>query len=88
VRTRGNLSANDGEVALAWALQGHGILMRAEWDVARHLASGALIQVLPRHHTPEAGVYAVHSPRQRQWPRVRAFVDLLARSYGSAGGER
>jgi threonine/homoserine/homoserine lactone efflux protein len=25
-----------------WALDGHGILMRAEWDIARYLRSGRL----------------------------------------------
>jgi DNA-binding transcriptional LysR family regulator len=88
VRTRGNLSANDGEVALAWALDGHGILMRAEWDVLRHLASGALLPVLPNHHTPEADIYAVYAQRHRKSPRVSAFVDLLAKSYKAAAGDR
>src|SRR5690606_2600983 len=36
VRVQGPLSTNDGEVAVSWALDGHGILMRAEWDIARY----------------------------------------------------
>ncbi|HOB95102.1 MAG TPA: LysR substrate-binding domain-containing protein, partial [Aquabacterium sp.] len=59
VKTRGNLATNDGEIAVRWALDGHGILMRAEWDVAAHLASGRLVQVLPQFHTPDADIYAV-----------------------------
>ena len=39
VKTRGNLATNDGEIAVNWALDGHGIVMRAEWDIAR-LANG------------------------------------------------
>jgi LysR family transcriptional regulator, transcriptional activator for dmlA len=34
VKTRGSLTTNDGEIAVIWALDGRGILMRAEWDIA------------------------------------------------------
>src|SRR3989344_3839121 len=40
IKITGNLTTNDGEIAVLWALQGHGIVMRAEWDVNRHLAQG------------------------------------------------
>jgi LysR family transcriptional regulator, transcriptional activator for dmlA len=36
VKVRGNLSTSDGEIAVSWALDGHGILMRAEWDIAKY----------------------------------------------------
>jgi LysR family transcriptional activator of dmlA len=90
VRTRGNLSANDGEIAVAWALDGHGILMRAEWDIARHLESGALVPVLRQYHTPEADIYAIYAQRHRRSLRVTAFVDFLAQSCseGHAGRPR
>ena len=71
VKTRGTLSTNDGEIAVAWALEGHGILMRAEWDIARHLKSGRLVPVLPGWQTPEADVYAVVPQRLQLATRVR-----------------
>lgn len=80
VKTRGNLSTNDGEIAVSWALDGHGILMRAEWDVARHLQSGRLVQVLPQWHTPDADIHAVYAPRHQLSARVRSFVDFMALS--------
>jgi len=49
VKVRGTLSSNDGDVVLGWALDGHGILIRSEWDLARYLASGQLRAVLPDH---------------------------------------
>ena len=49
VKVRGSLSSNDGEVALTWALDGHGILMRAEWDIAKYLRSGRLQLVLEEY---------------------------------------
>lgn len=88
VRIRGNLATNDGEVAVAWALAGHGILMRAEWDIAQHLASGRLVQVLPQWETPDADIYAVYPQRHRLAARVRAFVDFVAQALRNAGRER
>ena len=81
VKVRGHLSTNDGEIAVLWALDGHGILMRAEWDVARHLKSGKLVEVLPQYRTPDADIYAVWPQRHQHSPRVRAFVDFLATSF-------
>jgi LysR family transcriptional regulator, transcriptional activator for dmlA len=81
VRVTGSLSTNDGEIAVAWALDGHGILLRAEWDVARYLRSGRLVQVLKSHAAPPADIYAVYPARHRSLVRVTAFVDFLVSSF-------
>jgi DNA-binding transcriptional LysR family regulator len=78
VKTRGTLTTNDGEIAVSWALDGHGILMRAEWDINRYLRSGRLVEVLPHYRTPGADIYAVYPQRHQLSTRVRAFVDALA----------
>ena len=77
IKVKGNLTTNDGEIAVSWALDGHGILMRAEWDIHRYLQSGRLVQVLPQYHTPDADIYAVYPERHQRTARVRAFVDFL-----------
>ncbi len=84
VKTRGNLATNDGEIAVSWALDGHGIVMRAEWDVARYLRSGRLVQVLPEYFTPDADVYAVYPQRHQSASRVRFFVDYLSSALGTS----
>ena len=81
VKTRGNLATNDGEIAVNWALDGHGILMRAEWDIERFLRNGRLVQVLPQYYTPDADIYAVYPQRHQLAVRVRAFVDFVAQSF-------
>ena len=81
VKTRGNLTTNDGEIAVNWALDGHGILMRAEWDIERYLGNGRLVQVLPQYYTPDADIYAVYPQRHQLAARVRAFVDFLTLSF-------
>ena len=85
IKTRGSLATNDGEIAVSWALDGHGILMRAEWDVERHLRSGRLVQVLPQYYTPDADIYTVYPQRHQLSARVRAFVDFLASSLKPSG---
>ncbi|MDX5363477.1 MAG: LysR substrate-binding domain-containing protein [Pseudazoarcus pumilus] len=77
IKTRGNLATNDGEIAVNWALDGHGIVMRSEWDIERYLQSGRLVQVLPQYHTPDADIYAVYPQHHQSAARVRAFVDFL-----------
>ena len=85
VKVRGPLTTNDGEVAVQWALAGHGIVLRAEWDVRRYLRSGRLVQVLPQYVTPDADIHAVFGPRHQRTPRVRAFVDFIGAAFaGSA----
>ena len=84
VKTRGTLTTNDGEIAVNWALDGHGILMRAEWDIERYLQRGRLVQVLPQYHTPDADIYAVYPQRHQSSARVRAFVDYVALSLARA----
>jgi len=84
VKVRGNLGTNDGEIAVAWALAGHGIVMRAEWDVARYLRSGRLMQVLENYTTPSADIHLVYPQRHQVSARVRAFVDYLAAHFSKS----
>lgn len=85
VRVRGNLTTNDGEIAVNWALEGHGIVMRAEWDIERFLRSGRLVQVLPQYVTPEADIYAVYQQRHQLSSRIRLFVEFLAAKFSEFG---
>ena len=84
VKVRGNLTTNDGEIAVSWALDGHGIMLRAEWDIERYLRSGRLVALLPQYHTPNADIYAVYPQRHQASARVRAFVDFVALSLSRA----
>lgn len=79
VKVHGNLSSNDGEVALSWVLDGHGIMLRSEWDIARHVTAGRLKLVLPEHAQLDADIHAVYPERHNLSPKVRAFVEFLSR---------
>ncbi|MEK7693881.1 MAG: LysR family transcriptional regulator [Pseudomonadota bacterium] len=82
VKVRGMAATNDGEVAVNWALQGHGIVLRSEWEVAPLLRSGRLRQVLPEWSAQAADIHAVFLSRDKLSARVRAFVDFLAERFG------
>ena len=76
IKIRGNFTTNDGGIAVAWALDGHGILLRAEWDVQRYLQNGQLVQLLQGYSTPDADIYAVYPRHLKAAARVKALVDF------------
>jgi len=81
VKIRGNLTTNDGGTALNWALDGHGVLLRAQWDVEKHLQSGELIQVLTHYNSPDADIYAIYAERHRTSVRVKTLIDFVAAAF-------
>jgi len=81
VKVRGMLSSNDGDIVLGWALDGHGILIRSEWDLARYLDSGRLRIVLPEFTLPSADLFVYYPTRRNQTLRARAFIDFLVEHF-------
>jgi DNA-binding transcriptional LysR family regulator len=77
VKVSGALSSNDGDIVLGWALDGHGLLIRSEWDLAKYLQSGRLRLVLPDWQLPDADLYVSYPAKRNQSPRARAFIDFL-----------
>jgi len=75
------MSTNDGEIAVTWALDGHGIILRAEWDVARYFKTNRLRPILSRYQTSAADIYAVYPARHQLNGRVRAFVDFIQEAF-------
>ena len=78
VKVQGTLSSNDGDIVLGWALDGHGILLRSEWDVKKYVDSGRLRIVLAQYVQPAADLYVVYPGARRQSARARIFIDFLA----------
>ncbi|SFD38846.1 transcriptional regulator, LysR family [Cupriavidus sp. OV038] len=81
VKVDGALSSNDGDIVLGWALDGHGILIRSEWDLAKYLESGRLRVVLPDDKIPAADLFVYYSQRRNQTARARAFIDFLVEQF-------
>jgi LysR family transcriptional activator of dmlA len=76
VRISGPLSANNGEIAHRWAIDGHGIILRSIWDVSPSLRRGELIRVLPDYEQA-ADVWAVYPSRLSTSAKVRVCVQFL-----------
>ncbi|CAG2134708.1 LysR family transcriptional regulator [Cupriavidus numazuensis] len=84
VKVRGPATTNDGETAVGWALEGLGVLLRSEWDVAPLLRTGRLQPVLPEWSAAPADIFAVYLSRDHLSARVRAFIDFLAERFATA----
>ena len=81
VKVHGALSSNDGDIVLGWALDGHGILIRSEWDLAKYVKSGRLRVVLPQYPLPSADLFVYYLNRKNQAARTRAFIDFLVEHF-------
>ena len=82
IKVSGPLASNDGEVIVGLALDGHGIVLRSWWDVHPHLASGALVELLPAWQGVRADFHAVHAQRRHVPLRIRAFIAYLEQEMG------
>ncbi len=81
VKVRGNLTTNDGGIAVNWALDGRGILLRAQWDVEQHIQSGRLIPLMKNFDTPDADIYAVYAQRHKGSARVKTLIEFAVSTF-------
>jgi molybdate transport repressor ModE-like protein len=77
VRVASKLSCNDGDVIRRWAIEGRGIILRSEWDVADDIRKGALVRLLPSWKAPDANVVALTRNRAGLPRRTREFMQFL-----------
>ena len=79
----------DSGALLNAGLDGLGIIQVAEFVASHHLASGALIRVLPTWRCPALPLHLVAPTTRQRTARVQAFMDwahaLLVRRLGSNG---
>lgn len=81
VKVGGRVASNHGEVAVDWALNGLGILLRSEWDIAPYLRSGALVRVLPGCSGAAADIHAIFLERHLLSAKVSFFLDFLTERF-------
>jgi DNA-binding transcriptional LysR family regulator len=81
IRIHPFLSSNDGNVIKQWGREGHGIILRSEWDVAGALAEGSLVRLLPAWKLPNADVVALTHQRDGLPERTRNFMRFLQQSF-------
>lgn len=73
----GPFESDDGDVLTDWALMGHGIINKPVFEVAKHIKSGALIEVA--QETPPSPVFlgCLYPHKKHQDPKVRLFIDYM-----------
>ncbi len=76
IKPKTSLQTNNGEIALNWALQDLGVVLRSEWDIAPWVANGQLVKVLPQWSVT-ADIYAVCTADQLSSYKTQVVVDFL-----------
>lgn len=85
VKVSPRMRTNSGDTCCAAALQHQGIVLQPTFLVSPHLASGALVEILPQYRAVELGVYAVYPSRKHLTPKVRVLIDFLVRAFRTPG---
>lgn len=88
VRVSGPLHANSGELAVAAAVAGLGIVLEPDFIVAAPLAAGTLVRVLPDCEGPPAEIWAAYPSRRHLSVKVRMFVEHIAAYFSTASRQR
>ncbi len=89
VTVKTNLKANNGDVLVAAAIAGQGLIYQPAFLVARDIASGALSALKLDHPGRELdGIFAVYPAARRPPAKVRAAIDFLAERLGNEPWER
>lgn len=81
VRVHGPVRSNSPTALLQLAIAGAGIALLPDWLVNRDLDAGRLDRVLPAYESPHVGLWALHRIELRDVPRVRVFLDHIARAF-------
>jgi DNA-binding transcriptional LysR family regulator len=85
VRTAGWLTVNDGQSLLNAAISGLGIAYLPSFLYADAMKQGLIEEAIPGLPVEVQGIYAVYPPGRFTQPKVRAFIDFLARQFMEKG---
>jgi DNA-binding transcriptional LysR family regulator len=85
VRSVGWLTVNDGQSLLNAAISGLGIAYLPSFLYADAMKQGQVEEAIPGLPVETLGIYAVYPPGRFTQPKVRAFIDFLARRYMDKG---
>ena len=85
VRSNGWLTVNDGQSLLNAAIAGLGIAYLPSFLYADAMRAGQVEEAIPGLPVETLGIYAVYPPGRFTQPKVRAFIDFLARRFLEKG---
>jgi DNA-binding transcriptional LysR family regulator len=73
----GSLESDDGDVLTGWALAGRGIMLKPVFEIAEHLASGALVPVVEASPPLDIQLACLYPHKRLQDPKSRLFIDHM-----------
>ncbi|WP_319486601.1 LysR family transcriptional regulator [uncultured Cohaesibacter sp.] len=74
----GPFESDDGDVLTDWALHGHGIILKPEFEVLHYLRTGQLVPILTDTPPIPIQMACLYSHRRRQDPKIRLFIDFIS----------
>jgi DNA-binding transcriptional LysR family regulator len=83
----GPLESDDGDVLTAWALAGRGIVLKPAFEIAEHLASGALVPVVEDNPPQKVSLACIFPHKRLQDPKSRLFIDFMVAAVKKALAE-
>ena len=72
----GALETDDGDVLTGWALVGRGIILKPVFEIADHLATGALVPVAEATPPLDVPLACLYPHKRLQDPKSRLFIDF------------
>ena len=72
----GPFESDDGDVLTEWAVTGHGIVLKPEFEVADHLSSGALVRVAEATPPLPVQLAFLYAHKRLQDPKTRLFMEF------------
>lgn len=81
VRVQPRLWTNNGDTCVASCLRGAGIQLQPTFLVARELAAGHLVELMPAYRSITLDLYAIYPTRRLVPAKVRAAVEFLTHKF-------
>jgi len=82
VRPHARFTADNGAALVPAVLAGLGIALLPDFLIGDHVASGAMVTLLPEYPMPEAGIYVVRPPGGNPPCKVRVLIDIMVEKFG------
>lgn len=79
IAVTGPMESDHGDVLTNWALDGFGIVLKAQFEVADHLSAGRLVTVLENEPPIPVQMACLYTHRRMQDPKTRLFIDFMVK---------
>ena len=79
------LTVNNSDTMVDLARRGYGLMQAPRYRLQKDIDDGVLVEVLPGFPPPPTPLSALYPQNRQLSPRVRVFIDWIARVFAEAG---